>query len=106
MNIAGSSLYLDGGWNVELLRGKGRKFVIIEQTGNAFLLNYYGRDLSNEILATVLEDDLGPRCENLKPWLARDPKVLFIDDLDKTKDCARTCVIPGPWQCRVFRLWF
>ncbi len=106
MNIGGSRFYIEKGWTVPMYADKSRKFVIIEQTGNAFVLEIYGKRLSNQILGTVREDDLGTRCAGLTYWKLAEPAALFIDDLNKTADCRRRCAIPTTWGgCMAWRIY-
>ena len=104
MNIAGSRWYLPGGWDVRRYADLGRKFVIVEQTGNAFVLQVYGKGLGNEVIGTVDEKLIGPRCSGLAFWALTQPKALYIDDMDKTKDCRRTCAATGPYGCAAWRI--
>jgi hypothetical protein len=107
MNITGSHHYIRGGWTIPVYADKSRKFVIVEQTANAFVLEVYGKRLTNQILGTVRETELGTRCAGLAYWTLTEPEALYIDDQNKTKDCPRTCAVPNPgggceaWKIRV-----
>lgn len=80
------------------------RFVIIQLNFNGFLLPLYGKDLTNDIVATVPAAELGGGCTNLAPFLAREPEILFIDDYNHTKDCQRECAFGIPNWCQAYRI--
>ena len=77
--------------------------MIVENTFNNFVLHIYGRWLRNEIVGNVRAVEVGEKCANMAPWIEKHPDVLFIDDLDYTKDCARECKISS-WYCRAWKI--
>lgn len=104
MNVAGSSAYLEGAYEVSVYPDIDGRFVIVELTGNNFVTNVFGPKLSNQILGTVTGASIGPRCENLASWLQREPRALFIDDHDFTKTCQRECVVQLRGYCRAWKI--
>lgn len=103
MNVSASKHFVDGGWEVQPYPDHSYKFVIIQAPANNFILPLYGRRLRNEVLGSVLSANIGPRCTNLQWFTLARPDVLYVDDLDYTKNCPRECVISS-WYCRAWRI--
>ena len=101
LNASGSPFYARGG-NVFVYPGGGHSFVIIDDM--PLPLPVFGRDLSNDVLATIPSSALGPRCEGLAAIVRESPEVLFIDEHDRTASCRRTCVIKQPVICGAWRI--
>ncbi len=106
VDVAGISGWFESGPStIEPMPDLDARFVILEYTRGGFLLPLYGRRLSNEVVYTV-HAAVGVRCDALRFLAARDPSVLFVDDLDLTRGCVRTCEVPAPWSsCRAWRLY-
>jgi len=107
MNVTGSSLFEVApkpSYDVEVFPDLHAKLVIIELTSSNFLLQLYGRRLTNEVVDTIPGDEIGPGCRDLAPYLARDERTWFVDDRDFTKDCVRDCAITGEIGCRAWRI--
>ncbi len=104
MNCSASKLWQKGNYDIPLFPDLGAHFLIIKKPGNEFTLPLYGRKLSNTIVTSFLEDDVGPSCSKLRRWTDHDPKILLIDDEDLTKSCKRTCIVDHGWRCGAWRL--
>jgi hypothetical protein len=82
------------------------RFIILDVNANGFLIPIYGRHLSNEVVATLTPEAIGPRCIGLRPLVAAYPDLLFIDDQDRAVDCGRACAISLPdGSCGAYRLF-
>jgi hypothetical protein len=106
MNVTGSKRFQDAhwpSWDVNPFPDKHAKLVIVELTGNNFVLQVFGRRLTNEVLGTIPGASIGAGCKNLAPYLQREPTAWFIDDHDFTKDCVRECAITGA-SCRAWKI--
>ncbi|MBX3229648.1 MAG: glycosyltransferase family 39 protein [Labilithrix sp.] len=105
MNVAGSPWFLDGPDQQDTFPDVHARFVIVYFVWNGFILPLYGRRMTNEVLFSVPEDGLGPDCANLRAIAKREPDVLFIDDSQLTKHCARECGMEvPPGNCRAWRM--
>lgn len=90
--------------SLELFPDVGARLLIAGHTRDGFVLQLYGRRLTNTVVGTVRADGVGPACTGLVPLLASDPDLLVVDDLDLTHDCARECAIGSAGACRAYRL--
>lgn len=106
LDVLGSPWFQGGAAALAPMPDLHARFVILEYTRDGFLVPLYGQRLTNEVVATIPRAHVGPRCEGLRQHVARDPQLRFIDDLDTTRGCARTCALPDKWgPCRVWQLF-
>ncbi|MBL9017299.1 MAG: hypothetical protein JNL83_24135 [Myxococcales bacterium] len=103
LNVVGSKHFIDGGWEVPVFPDHDYQLAIVQETANHFVLQMYGKRLSNEIVGTVPAPPPGDRCASYRAFNDAHPDVLYVDDLDLTKDCQRECVIKG-WRCFGWRI--
>jgi hypothetical protein len=104
LNVTASRFFIPGRGTVDLFPDVHAQFVIAEAPGNSFALPLYGRKLTNTVITAVARESITPDCKVLHDFESRGPNVLVVDDENLTKDCPRTCVIPGSWRCMAFRL--
>ncbi|CAN5909641.1 hypothetical protein BH11MYX3_BH11MYX3_20440 [soil metagenome] len=98
LNVVGSKRFINGGWTVEMYPDHDYKLAILGATGNHFIIQLYGKRLTNDIVGTIPDTALGPQCATLRELTAIRPEILYVDDADLTKDCPeRECVIKGPY---------
>jgi len=83
---------------------RGFHLVIVERTRTGYTTQLFGRRLTNEVVGTVREHELGDRCEGRRSTLEHVPDAVFVDELDLTKHCTRTCAIAGRVSCKVVRI--
>ncbi len=103
MNVVASKYFVHGGWEVQIYPDHNYQLVLVGATGNNFVLQLFGKRLTNEIVGHVLPEHIGPHCETLRTFAMLRPDVLFVDDLDATKGCPRECVIKS-WYCQGWRM--
>lgn len=101
MNVSGSPFYARGG-NMYIYPSNHYRFVIIEYM--TLTVPLFGKDLSNEVIASVPPAELGPHCENLERFVRADPGVLFVDQQDRTKDCRRLCALRRTSDCAAWHI--
>ncbi len=104
MDVGATPFFLHGTAEIRPYPDGPYRLAIIERTGPNYVVQLYGRHLTNEVVGTVRATELGSRCSGLATLLATYPDVLFVDDQDYTKDCNRTCAIQRGVGCKAFRI--
>ncbi|HUJ61422.1 MAG TPA: hypothetical protein VLX92_23115 [Kofleriaceae bacterium] len=104
LNVMRSRYFLKDGLAIQPMPDLDAHFVIVQRPGNGYLLPLYGKHLTNDVIGTRFQWELGPHCEGLVPLVHIWPNTLYIDDDDLTKACARECVVPTRGGCRAYRL--
>jgi Dolichyl-phosphate-mannose-protein mannosyltransferase len=106
LNVTGSTMFRPGPYTIEIYPDVNGRFVIIGTMNLAFVLQLYGRRLTNEVLRSVPVAEIGEGCANLVAMSVQQPDVLFIDESDATKACAaRECAIRASWgMCMAYRI--
>jgi hypothetical protein len=103
LNVSGTPWFVRGRDDVRLHPDRHQRLFILETTGNNFILQLYGRNLSNQILGTIRKDAIGPRCAGLWPATVMYPDALFVDELGLSNDCERECAM-SKGQCLWWRI--
>lgn len=101
MNASGSPFYARGG-NVFIFPGGQHHLVIVGDLPRPLPL--YGRNLSNEVIASVPAETVGAHCEGLASLAHEHPEALFVDLQDVTAGCHRRCAIQEPVICGAWRI--
>ncbi len=104
VNVMASPWFSRGPGELRTFPDRWYKLAIIEHTRGGYTAHLFGRRLTNEVVGTVRERDLGERCAGVRALLARVPEALFVDDLDLTRSCTRTCVLAGSKACKLFAI--
>ena len=104
LNVAGSSFFPPGPMVVDMFPDMHGRFVIVESSAESFLLQIYGRRLTNEVVSTVRKDEIGEGCSKLVEITQHDPSILFIDDHGYTQSCDRECAVMQWSGCRAYRI--
>jgi hypothetical protein len=104
VNVAASPWFSQGPGRLRLYPDRHFKLAVIEHTYTGYTVPLYGRRLTNEVVGTVRAHELGERCAGLRPLIERIPDVVFVDELDHSRDCSRTCVLPTLKGCTLFRI--
>jgi hypothetical protein len=104
VDVAASPWFSRGPGRLAVFPDRHARIVIIEHTHGGYTAHLFGRRLTNEVVATVRASELGDRCAGLRPILEREPGALFVDDLDLTSTCARTCVLGSSPRCKLYAI--
>lgn len=105
MNASASKHFVRGSFDIDVYPDLNDRLVVAHHVGNGFALPLYGRKLTNSVHGSVLKDRIGARCEGLRTFEPNRPEILYVDDGDVTKDCARQCVAQAPTgRCLVYKL--
>ncbi len=102
VNVAASPWFAAGPGRLNPLPDRGFKIVLIERTSTTYTVHLFGRMLTNEIVGTVRASELGSRCEGVRGVLAQHPDAVFLDELQLTTSCDRSCRAGTP--CRLFAI--
>lgn len=105
VNVTRSPLFRPGPDTMEVMKDLDTKLVIVEYNQRLFTLPLYGTRLTNEVMTTVPKGEIGEGCSRLLSIVDKNPKVLFIDDSNHTRECERECAATAPnGACQAYRL--
>lgn len=104
VNVVGSPWFHHGPGELRTLPDRNYEIAIVQRTLSGYIVPLFGRRLKNQIVGTVPADELGDHCAGVRVMLAAHPTAVFIDELDLTNDCARTCVLAGPKACKLWSI--
>ncbi len=105
INASASKVFVPGPFEVEVYPDANAQLLIAGHPGNGFALPLYGRRLTNSVLGFVTKERIGAHCEGLRTFdRASGPDVLVVDDDNLTKDCTRSCALPGRNRCLAYKL--
>lgn len=103
LNIVGSKHFMSGGWEVGAYPDHHYQLAIVSETANHFVLQLFGKRLTNEVIGTLPAEAAADHCAGMRSFNAAHPDAIYVDDGDLTKDCPRECIIKG-WRCLGWRI--